>query len=55
MTERFDVVIIGSGTGGGTVAHTLADTGARILIIERGDFLPREAETWSTRAVRTSR
>ena len=46
MTERFDVVIIGSGTGGGTVAHTLADTGARILIVERGDFIPQEPENW---------
>ena len=51
MTERFDIVIIGSGMGGGTVAHTLADTGARILIIERGDFIPQEPENWSPRAV----
>ncbi len=51
MTERFDVVIIGSGLGGGTVAHTLSTTAARILIIERGDFIPQEAENWSPSAV----
>ena len=39
----YDVVIIGSGVGGGAVALTLADTGARILILERGERLPREA------------
>ena len=51
MTERFDIVIIGSGVGGGTVAHTLAATGARILIVERGDFIPQEDENWSPHAV----
>jgi choline dehydrogenase-like flavoprotein len=51
VTERFDVVIIGSGTGGGTVAHALAASGARILIVERGDFIPQEPENWDTRAV----
>ncbi len=51
MTERFDVVIIGSGVGGGTVAHALSGTGARILIVERGGFIPQEAENWSPRAV----
>ena len=51
MTEHFDVVIVGSGTGGGTVAHTLATTGARILILERGGFIPQEPENWSPQAV----
>ena len=51
MTERFDLVIIGSGAGGGTVAHTLSKTSARILIIERGGFIPQEAENWSPQAV----
>ena len=46
MTEQFDVVIIGSGAGGGTMAHALAGSGARILILERGDFVPQEAENW---------
>ena len=51
MTDRYDVVIIGSGAGGGTVAHALAPTGARILIVERGGFIPSEPENWSAEAV----
>lgn len=44
--ERFDVIIIGTGAGGGTLAHRLAATGKRILILERGPFLPREKANW---------
>ena len=51
MTESFDVVIIGSGAGGGTLAYALADSGARILLIERGDFVAQEDENWSPVAV----
>jgi choline dehydrogenase-like flavoprotein len=51
MTERYDIVIIGSGAGGGTMAHALAETGARILVLERGDFVPQEAENWDPEAV----
>jgi len=47
----YDVIIIGSGAGGGTLAHTLKDTGKKILIIERGDYLPREKENWDPQAV----
>jgi len=50
-SESYDVVIIGSGVGGGAVAITLAGSGARILILERGERLPREAENWSPQAV----
>lgn len=39
---HYDIVIIGSGAGGGTLALKLAPSGKRILILERGDFLPRE-------------
>ena len=46
MAERYDVIIIGTGAGGGTLAHTLAPSGKRILLLERGDFLPRESENW---------
>jgi choline dehydrogenase-like flavoprotein len=42
-----DIAIIGSGMGGGTLAYALRDTGARVLVIERGDFLPREDANWS--------
>ena len=38
MTERYDVIIVGSGAGGGTLAHTLAPSGKRILLLERGNF-----------------
>ena len=48
---HFDIIIIGSGAGGGTVAHALAQTGAKILILERGDFVPQEDENWSAAAV----
>ncbi|MHA4854596.1 GMC oxidoreductase [Rhodococcus sp. MSC1_016] len=46
-----DIAIIGSGMGGGTLAYALRDSGARVLIIEQGDFLPMERENWSPRAV----
>ena len=51
MRHRFDVIIIGSGAGGGTVAQALASTGARILVLERGGFVPREPENWDPTAV----
>ena len=47
MAEHYDVIIIGTGAGGGTLANTIADSGKRILVLERGDFLPREMENWS--------
>jgi choline dehydrogenase-like flavoprotein len=51
MGNHFDVIIIGSGAGGGTIAHKLAPAGKRILILERGDYVPREKDNWSARAV----
>ena len=45
-TERYDVVIVGTGAGGGTLARHLAPSGKRILLLERGDWLPREPENW---------
>ncbi len=44
----YDIIIIGSGAGGGTLAHTLAPTGKRILILERGDYLARERQNWDS-------
>ena len=41
MSEHYDVIVIGSGPGGGSVVHRLAPTGKRILLLERGDYLPR--------------
>jgi choline dehydrogenase-like flavoprotein len=50
-TERFDVLIIGSGAGGGTMAHALSGTDARILLVERGGFVPQEPENTDPAAV----
>jgi len=46
ITEHYDLIIIGTGAGGGTLAYRLAPTGKKILVLERGDFLPREKENW---------
>ena len=48
MTDdrTYDVIIIGTGAGGGTLAGHLAPSGKRILLLERGDWLPREIENW---------
>jgi choline dehydrogenase-like flavoprotein len=46
--EFYDIIIIGTGAGGGTLLHKIKDSGKRILILERGDFLPREKENWNT-------
>ena len=48
---QYDVVIIGSGAGGGTLAYHLANAGKRVLILERGSFLPQEKPNWDTTAV----
>ncbi len=47
----YDIIVIGSGAGGGTVVHALAATSARILILERGDFVPQEPANWDPEAV----
>jgi choline dehydrogenase-like flavoprotein len=50
-TGRWDVIIIGTGAGGGTLAHRLAPSGKRILLLERGDYVPREKANWDSHAV----
>ena len=49
--NRYDVIIIGTGAGGGTLAYHLAPSGKRILLLERGGYLPREKDNWDSRAV----
>lgn len=49
--ETWDFVIIGSGVGGAGIARSLAGTGARVLVLERGGWLPREPDNWDVRAV----
>jgi choline dehydrogenase-like flavoprotein len=51
VTEHYDIIIIGTGAGGGTIAQALSETGARLLILERGDFVPQEEENWNPEAV----
>lgn len=55
MAEHWDVIVIGSGAGGGTIAHRLAPSGKKILILERGRPLPREKANWDPRAVQIDR
>jgi len=50
-SRHYDVIIIGTGAGGGTLAHRLAPSGKRILLLERGDYVPREKDNWNSRAV----
>ena len=49
--QHYDVIIIGTGAGGGTLAYKLAPTGKKILILERGTYLPREKANWNAEAV----
>ncbi|GET24387.1 GMC oxidoreductase [Prolixibacter sp. NT017] len=49
--QHYDFIIIGTGAGGGTLARKLAPTGKKILILERGDYIPREKENWDTEEV----
>ena len=48
---HYDVIIIGSGAGGGTLAYHLAPSGKKVLLLERGDYVPREKDNWSSHAV----
>ena len=49
--DRYDVIVIGSGPGGGSMIHALASTGKRILMLERGGYLKREQANWSSEEV----
>jgi choline dehydrogenase-like flavoprotein len=49
--EHYDVIIIGTGAGGGTLLHRLAPSGKKILVLERGDFVKRETDNWNPRKV----
>ena len=52
---HYDVIIIGTGAGGGTLAYQLAPSGKTVLLIERGDYVRREQDNWSSRAVNVDR
>jgi choline dehydrogenase-like flavoprotein len=49
--RHYDIIIIGTGAGGGTLAYRLAASGKKILLLERGDFVPREKQNWDSQAV----
>ena len=49
--DHYDLIVIGTGPGGASLAHRLASTGKRILLLERGDYLPRETGNWSSDVV----
>jgi choline dehydrogenase-like flavoprotein len=49
--DHYDVIIIGTGAGGGTLAHRLAGTDRSVLVLERGPYLRREPENWDSREV----
>jgi choline dehydrogenase-like flavoprotein len=51
MSDHYDVIVIGSGPGGGSVVHRLGSTGKRILLLERGDYLPRSPANWDSQTV----
>lgn len=51
VASHYDVVIVGAGVGGGAMANRLSAAGARVLVVERGNYLPREADNWSVKAV----
>src|SRR5262249_47349353 len=51
LMDGYDVIIVGTGAGGGTLARHLAPSGKRILLLERGDWLPREPANWDTHDV----
>ena len=46
--QHYDIIIIGTGAGGGTILHKLKDSGKKILVLERGTFMPQEKENWDT-------
>jgi choline dehydrogenase-like flavoprotein len=54
MNKNYDIIIIGSGAGGGTLAYKLAPSGKKILILERGDYIPKEKENWDPKEVFTN-
>ena len=49
--QHYEVIIIGSGAGGGTLGLRLAQAGKKVLMLERGNFLPREKENWDPEEV----
>ena len=53
MQKQYDIIIIGTGSGGGTISRKLAEGNKRILILERGGFIPKEKQNWDPHEVVT--
>ncbi|MFT3908161.1 MAG: GMC family oxidoreductase [Ferruginibacter sp.] len=53
MQKKYDIIIIGTGSGGGTIARKLSESNKRILILERGGFIPKEKQNWDPHEVVT--
>ena len=51
MTHPYDIIIIGTGAGGATLAYALAPTGKRILLLEKGNYIPKEKANWDIKAL----
>lgn len=51
MATHYDIIVVGSGPGGASLAQRLAPTGKKILMLERGGYLPREQRNWDSKAV----
>ncbi|HEY1413150.1 MAG TPA: NAD(P)-binding protein, partial [Rhodopila sp.] len=49
--DHYDIIVVGSGPGGASLAQRLAETGKRILMLERGDYLPRSRMNWDSKSV----
>lgn len=54
-TERYDVIVVGSGAGGSAVAYRLTQAGKRVLLLEKGGHLPRDGSTLDVKTVSTLR
>ena len=54
MANHYDIIIIGTGSGGSTMAYKLASTGKKILVLERGGFIPKEKQNWDPHEVVTA-
>lgn len=44
--KKYDAIVIGSGFGGAMTAYQLVRAGMRVLMLERGDWVPRTPENW---------
>ena len=51
MSSHYDLIVVGSGPGGASLVHRLGATGKRILLLERGDYLPRSRANWDSQTV----